>query len=1058
MKFYSLSLQLLFLMLGITIFAKDVIPLANHEKIKAHDSREFIFTLKDAETRQIRLYVDARFDWKTLGGYTGGMKITINGQAVTGSRLLNKPLKFKTRNGSRSKWAKPESKNFVIMYAGNFSNAITTNKHYIYSLIEKNQHPFRFVFDLSGMAQHVGKNKLVIHSTHNVGLVIENVRLEINEHAMPRINDPSTLIKPAPTGPLKDCLPKTPTKINLSVNISDNGAMKIKVNDNTFTIESKLSLPNGKWLYLKDGAKWQNLQKGNNFEFIRSSPEYQLKRKIEIKSDHVKIYDTFINLRNKITGVMFENIMHLPEKPLKILRHGIETELARISSSTNPTISAKMNNFLAGLVAEDDILRNQNYFKKETQAIILGDKSLGLPPKGSHTLEWSIYILPGGSYYDFINAVRRNWNSNFTWEGPLAFPRSKKITDWNVRNVTPAFIKNYLAKYPVKLVMTHLATSPRISRKRSTIENPWIGHGTAIPQFTWWYNRTKALVKVMEKVAPKVKVYAYIHKNICTEPGFPNKYRDSVALQNNINKQRGRFIPTPNNSYGKALKKVYQYIVDNLNANIYMDEICLSVTRWAPYKEWDKCTVQISPSNHKVIKKLSIPNLLTKPWLENMIQYLKDHNKELLANGPPATRTLQNHHVLHFVEEGMGETGLIAAHLSTPLAWNGYTMGQPGYKLLQNSLNFGALAITWSGIWSDHLFPFTPIELHSGYLIGKERIITNRSGRFGWGDNSRAEVYIYNGNGELTIIPGVKETSSGNKVFTEIRMPSDHMAVLVRSKNAKSGKVVSLSTEKKLIKLEITNKNWGKQTQIKDKNNLCLKLNGGRYLTAKPFFEADKEKEYTFSMTAKSFGEKRPTLLFGVVCFDKNKIYIPTIAVNTVNGTATILSTDVKAGSKTVVIKNGNKWKASGYVAFNTDNSDKFRDLPNRNLSSKITKIIKKDNTWIITLQKPIKKSYPAGTKIRLHKAGNSYLYLVNSKIPAKWTTYKKTIKGILKKGFSSRSFKPGTKFFRVLCFIIGGKGKDCFTLIKDVQIETKDSKIIKTKILKVNFNKCQNK
>ena len=30
-----------------------------------------------------------------------------------------------------------------------------------------------------------------------------------------------------------------------------------------------------------------------------------------------------------------------------------------------------------------------------------------------------------------------------------------------------------------------------------------------------------------------------------------------------------------------------------------------------------------------------------------------------------------------------------------------------------------------------HMFPFTPLELHSGYLIGKERILTNRSGLFG---------------------------------------------------------------------------------------------------------------------------------------------------------------------------------------------------------------------------------------------------------------------------------------------------------------------------------------
>jgi hypothetical protein len=1038
-------LRVLLILIVIPVFTavgKDDIPLAKHIKIKALGSREFSFKLKDAETRQIRLIFDARFDCKSLGGYTGGMKLTVNGQSVTGARLLNKPLKFRTRNGSISKWATPEASNFVVMYAGNFSNSITTNKHYIYSLIEKNQHPFRFIFDLSGLAQHVGENKLAIHSTHSVGLVIRDARLEIDEKAMPRINDPAALVKPAPAGTLETYTPKAPVSISPAVEISDTGAIKIRVKDKTFTIESKFSLPDGKWSHFKDTSNQKLIKK---LEFSRTTPQYQIKRKLEVKKDHIKVYDTFTNLRDKVTGVMFENIMQLPEKPLKILRRGAETELAKISSSSNPTIIAQMDKMIAGLVAEDNILRNQNYFSKKSKAIILGDKSLGLPPKGTHTLEWSIYILPEGKYYDFINAVRRNWNSNFTWDGPLAFPRSKRITDWNVNNVTPAFIRNYLHKYPVKLVMTHLASSPSISRRNSTIEKPWIGHGTAIPSFSWWCGRTKALVKVMKEVAPEVEVYAYIHKNICSEPGFPYKYRDSVALQKLHNKQLGLFIPTVDNSYGKALKKVYQYIVENLDANIYMDEICLSVTQWAPYKEWDNCTVKISPATHEVIQKLSIPNLLTMPWLEDMLKYLKAHDKKLLANGPQATRTLQNHNILHFVEEGMGETGLIAAQLSTPLAWNGYDMGIRGYKLLKNSLNFGALAITWSGPWSNHLFPFTPIELHKGYIIGKERIITNKSGRFGWGDNSKAEVYVYDGKGKSTKIPGVKEISSGNQTFTEIRMPSDHLAVLVRLKNASAGKLVSCAIKEKLIPLAIANKTWGSHPQVKENGSLCLKLKGGSYLTAKPFFEVDKDKAYTFSITAKSVTSKSPRLLYGIMCFDKNKKAIPTISINTVKGTETTLVSNVSSGSKDVVIKNGKNWRAGGYIAFDTDNSGNFKDLPNLNLSSEIVKVSHKAGQCILMLQKPLSKNYASGTKVRMHKSGNSYLYLVNTKVPQKWKKYKAILKGILPNGFDSTSFKPGTKYFRVLCFITGNKNFSA--LIKDVQIKEKHSEIIKTEI-----------
>ena len=60
------------------------------------------------------------------------------------------------------------------------------------------------------------------------------------------------------------------------------------------------------------------------------------------------------------------------------------------------------------------------------------------------------------------------------------------------------------------------------------------------------------------------------------------------------------------------------------------------------------------------------------------------------------------------------------------------------------------------------MYPITPVELGAGFLIGKERILTRRSGLFGWGDDSEAEVFFYDQNGKPTaeleaperIVPG----------------------------------------------------------------------------------------------------------------------------------------------------------------------------------------------------------------------------------------------------------------------------------------------------------------
>ena len=65
-------------------------------------------------------------------------------------------------------------------------------------------------------------------------------------------------------------------------------------------------------------------------------------------------------------------------------------------------------------------------------------------------------------------------------------------------------------------------------------------------------------------------------------------------------------------------------------------------------------------------------------------------------------------------------------------------------------------------------------------ILGEERIVTNRSGRFRWPDSSAAAVYVYDADAELVVRPLVAEVDVDGERFTELRMPSDHLAILVR--------------------------------------------------------------------------------------------------------------------------------------------------------------------------------------------------------------------------------------------------------------------------------------
>ncbi|HEY3298459.1 MAG TPA: hypothetical protein VGK34_07380, partial [Armatimonadota bacterium] len=47
----------------------------------------------------------------------------------------------------------------------------------------------------------------------------------------------------------------------------------------------------------------------------------------------------------------------------------------------------------------------------------------------------------------------------------------------------------------------------------------------------------------------------------------------------------------------------------------------------------------------------------------------------------------------------------------------------------------------------NHMFPFTPVELHAGWLIGKERILTAKSGSFFWAHPQKPIVLAFDSKG-----------------------------------------------------------------------------------------------------------------------------------------------------------------------------------------------------------------------------------------------------------------------------------------------------------------------
>jgi hypothetical protein len=145
--------------------------------------------------------------------------------------------------------------------------------------------------------------------------------------------------------------------------------------------------------------------------------------------------------------------------------------------------------------------------------------------------------------------------------------------------------------------------------------------------------------------------------------------------------------------------------------------------------------------------------------------------------------------IVRFVETGT-YSAVIDTHLACPIGLGNHhpenTQADRARNVREilergavyNGHHYRSEPVSWN--FNAVMFPITPVELHAGVVLGKERIHTARSGRFGWPDGAPAAVYVVDADGARIPNPSVSEISDDGKLLYEIRMPSDHFAILVR--------------------------------------------------------------------------------------------------------------------------------------------------------------------------------------------------------------------------------------------------------------------------------------
>ena len=139
--------------------------------------------------------------------------------------------------------------------------------------------------------------------------------------------------------------------------------------------------------------------------------------------------------------------------------------------------------------------------------------------------------------------------------------------------------------------------------------------------------------------------------------------------------------------------------------------------------------------------------------------------------------------------EAHSNEGPVYSHLTSPLslANDHLELSQTDMgRSIRTKLLYGGLYLTYGikyetdGNMLQDLYPIHPVELHCGYVIGKDKIVTCVSGEYGFGDDSEVGVKFYDASGFH--IPGrasaVRSTEQGR--LATVRLREGEMAIVFR--------------------------------------------------------------------------------------------------------------------------------------------------------------------------------------------------------------------------------------------------------------------------------------
>ncbi|MBR4673400.1 MAG: hypothetical protein IKP00_02955 [Victivallales bacterium] len=567
---------------------------------------------------------------------------------------------------------------------------------------------------------------------------------------------------------LPDIAPKAVTPVPYQAKLLPGGAVEVSLGTQTYTILGDFSLRPG-WAKLAatetEGFTSVNV---NGDSLAASAPGFELKRTLSRAVECLVVTDLITNTGTENLPLMYRQYVNLPKvKEYRLCGNRIYSKRAAGTNSINSTVMVvPEEGGSLTLLAVSDIFRVHIKTFSAKGLYGLADEILVVKPGATVEMSFAIFPSTSSDYYDAVNAMRRFKDVNYVIAKGFAF----------------------LAPYPPG-VKTFNPDYDRIG-KDDTVEEirRWLdcksadyvgcgsvgslnerAHGTAFLK-NIKTDIHKAFHQKILDARPTATVFHYFHAHLDVkadmEQGTYDQWKQLKpdGTQGDYrNPALPLFIAVDGTNWTDYQEKRLKFIHEVLNCNgIFWDEFPYSALEFHYGEPWDGVTGDINPRTHEITRLKSSVALLSLSWRAKMLEWMGANNIMLIANGGgPYTKSMtdifRKYKFIAFEETG-SLSNLTQVHLFTPIGLGDHITERNEldcYRNMLRHLDFGCLYYYYHQqvepfthyTLSRYMFPTTPIELHEGYIIAKERILTNRSGNFSFGGNEEAEAHFFDANG-----------------------------------------------------------------------------------------------------------------------------------------------------------------------------------------------------------------------------------------------------------------------------------------------------------------------